>query len=40
MSVAVLLTLRTEWGARANTLIVAIKIVAVILVIGVGVFLR
>ena len=38
MSVAVLLTLRTEWGARANTLIVAIKIVAVILVIGVGVF--
>ena len=38
MSVAVLLTLRTEWGARANTLIVAVKIVAVILVIGVGVF--
>ena len=38
MSVAVLLTLRTEWGARANTLIVAIKIVAVVLVIGVGIF--
>ncbi len=38
MAVAVLLTLRTEWGARANTLIVAIKIVAVVLVIGVGVF--
>ena len=38
MAVAVLLTLRTEWGARANTLIVAVKIVAVVLVIGVGVF--
>jgi len=38
LGVAVLLTLRTEWGARANTLIVAIKIVAVILVIGVGIF--
>lgn len=38
MAVAVLLTLRTEWGARANTLIVAIKIIAVVLVIGVGVF--
>jgi APA family basic amino acid/polyamine antiporter len=38
MAVAVLLTMRTEWGARANTLIVAIKIVAVVLVIGVGVF--
>ena len=38
LSVAVLLTLRTEWGARANTLIVAIKIVAVVLVIGVGIF--
>ena len=38
IAVAVLLTLRTEWGARANTLIVAIKIVAVVLVIGVGVF--
>ena len=38
MSVAILLTLRTEWGARANTLIVGVKIVAVVLVIGVGVF--
>ena len=38
MGVAVLLTLRTEWGARANTLIVAIKIIAVIIVIGVGIF--
>jgi len=37
LSVAVLLTLRTEWGARANTLIVAIKVVAVVIVIGVGV---
>jgi basic amino acid/polyamine antiporter, APA family len=38
MAVAVLLTMRTEWGARANTLIVAIKVVAVVLVICVGVF--
>jgi len=38
LGVAVLLTLRTEWGARANTLIVAVKLVAVVLVIGVGVF--
>ena len=38
MGVAVLLTMRTEWGARANTLIVAIKVVAVVLVICVGVF--
>jgi len=38
MGVAVLLTLRTEWGARANTLIVAIKVIAVVLVIGVGMF--
>jgi len=38
LGVAVLLTLRTEWGARANTLIVAIKIIAVVLVIGVGIF--
>jgi APA family basic amino acid/polyamine antiporter len=38
LGVAVLLTLRTEWGARANTLIVAIKVVAVVLVIGVGIF--
>ena len=38
MAVAVLLTMRTEWGARANTLIVAIKVVAVVLVICVGMF--
>ncbi len=38
MGVATLLTLRTEWGARANTLIVTIKVIAVVLVIGVGVF--
>ena len=38
MAVAVLLTLRTEWGARANTVIVAIKVFAVVLVIGVGIF--
>lgn len=36
--VAWLLTLRTEWGARANTAIVAIKVLGVALVIGVGVF--
>ncbi len=36
--VAVLLTVRTEWGARFNTLIVAIKVLGVVLVIGVGVF--
>src|SRR5579885_3428890 len=38
MGVALLLTLRTEWGARANTAIVAVKVVAVVLVIGVGMF--
>lgn len=38
MGVAVLLTLRTEWGARANTLIVAVKVLAVVIVIGVGAF--
>ena len=38
LAVAVLLTLRTEWGARANTAIVAVKVVAVVIVIGVGVF--
>ena len=36
--VAVLLTVRTEWGARFNTLIVAIKVVGIALVICVGVF--
>ena len=38
IGVSVLLTMRTEWGARFNTLIVTIKVIAVILVIGVGVF--
>lgn len=38
MAVAILLTMRTEWGARVNTVIVAVKIVGVALVIGVGVF--
>ena len=38
LAVAALLTLRTEWGARANTFIVAVKVVAVLLVIAVGVF--
>jgi len=38
LAVALLLTMRTEWGARFNTLIVAIKIAAVALVIGIGVF--
>ncbi|MEP6940181.1 MAG: amino acid permease [Rudaea sp.] len=36
--VAVLLTMRTEWGARLNTLIVAIKVIGIALVIGIGVF--
>ncbi len=36
LAVAGLLTLRTEWGARLNTAVVAIKIVGVALVIGVG----
>ena len=36
--IALLLTIRTEWGARFNTVIVAIKVVAVALVIGLGVF--
>ncbi len=38
LGVSVLLTMRTEWGARFNTLVVAIKVAAVALVIGVGVF--
>ncbi|HEY0180870.1 MAG TPA: amino acid permease [Dokdonella sp.] len=38
LAVAALLVMRTEWGARFNTLIVAIKVVAVVLVIGVGAF--
>ena len=36
--VAWLLTRRTEWGARVNTVIVAIKVLGVALVIGVGAF--
>lgn len=36
--VALLLTLRTQWGARFNTAIVAIKVLGIALVIGVGVF--
>ena len=36
MAVALLLTARTEWGARANTVVVAFKVVAVLIVIAVG----
>jgi APA family basic amino acid/polyamine antiporter len=36
--VAILLSVKTEWGARLNTLIVAIKVLGVALVIGVGAF--
>ncbi|MBD8898592.1 amino acid permease [Rhodanobacter sp. DHG33] len=38
LGVSALLTFRTEWGARFNTLVVAIKVAAVALVIGIGVF--
>ncbi len=38
IAVAVLLTVRTEWGARFNTLVVGIKVIGVLLVVGVGVF--
>ncbi|MHA6206191.1 amino acid permease [Dyella soli] len=38
VGVAALLTMRTEWGARLNTFIVTIKVLAVALVIGVGAF--
>lgn len=38
LGVAALLTMRTEWGARLNTFIVTIKVLAVMLVIGVGAF--
>jgi basic amino acid/polyamine antiporter, APA family len=38
LAVAALLVMRTEWGARFNTLIVAIKVLAIVLVICVGVF--
>lgn len=36
--IAWMLTVKTEWGARANTFIVAIKVLGVALVIGVGAF--
>ena len=38
LGVSALLIFRTEWGARFNTFVVAIKVAAVLLVIGVGVF--
>jgi len=38
LGVSALLIFRTEWGARFNTLVVAIKVAAVALVIGIGVF--
>jgi APA family basic amino acid/polyamine antiporter len=38
LAVAALLVMRTEWGARFNTVIVAIKVLAILLVIGVGIF--
>ncbi|MBS0584117.1 MAG: amino acid permease [Proteobacteria bacterium] len=38
LTVAAVLVLRTEWGARVNTAIVAIKVLAVVIVIGVGAF--
>jgi APA family basic amino acid/polyamine antiporter len=38
LAVAALLVMRTEWGARFNTVIVGIKVLAVVIVIGVGIF--
>ena len=38
LAVAGLLTMRTVWGARFNTAIVAVKILGVVLIIGVGAF--
>jgi APA family basic amino acid/polyamine antiporter len=38
IAVAILLTVRTEWGARFNTTVVTIKVIGVLLVVGVGVF--
>ncbi|MBX3701904.1 MAG: amino acid permease [Dokdonella sp.] len=38
LAVAALLIFRTEWGARFNTFVVAVKVAAVLLVLGVGVF--
>jgi APA family basic amino acid/polyamine antiporter len=36
--IAWMLTVKTEWGARANTVIVAIKVIGVLLVVVVGAF--
>lgn len=36
--IAIMLTVKTEWGARFNTLIVVIKVLGVAMVIGVGAF--
>ncbi len=38
MAIAVLLTMRTELGARINTIVVIVKILGVALIIGVGIF--
>ncbi len=38
LGVSALLIFRTEWGARFNTFVVAIKVAAVLLVIGIGIF--
>ena len=38
LAIALLLTVRTEWGARFNTVIVTVKIAGVLLVILAGVF--
>ncbi|MES2313805.1 MAG: amino acid permease, partial [Pseudomonadota bacterium] len=38
VAVAILLTVRTEWGARFNTAVVTIKVIGVLLVVLVGVF--
>jgi APA family basic amino acid/polyamine antiporter len=38
IAVAILLTVRTEWGARFNTAVVTIKVIGVLLVVLVGVF--
>jgi APA family basic amino acid/polyamine antiporter len=38
LGIALLLTVRTEWGARLNTAIVAVKIAGILLVIIAGIF--
>ncbi len=38
LALAWMLTVKTEWGARANTAIVVVKVLGVALVIGVGAF--